>query len=181
MSDPGFPRGRQLPRGVHQPVILKNNFCRKLHVNERIWTERVGRASLAPPPGSATDLRLIAIINALHHCIMSVCQSVHKEVPMLPLGPSTLPTLLTWRPSPWTCVNLFTLEHIRYWQVGGWPSTIRLSCSFVPYGHKDLFSPQPLKIQKARRLKLYCVLHSKCIVIELLHEFTQVFWISEWK
>ena len=42
-------RGRQLPREVYQPIILQN-FCPKLHENERIWTERGGAgASLARP------------------------------------------------------------------------------------------------------------------------------------
>ena len=41
-------RGRQLPMWGHQPIIW-SKFSRKLHENERIWTQRRGRASLVPP------------------------------------------------------------------------------------------------------------------------------------
>ena len=56
VADPGFPRrgGRQPPRWGCQPTILPN-FYRKLHENERIWTPRGGRASLAPPLRSANE------------------------------------------------------------------------------------------------------------------------------
>ena len=44
-----FPRG-----GANsQKCYYFSIFCRKLHENERIWTPRGGRASLAPPLGSA--------------------------------------------------------------------------------------------------------------------------------
>ena len=44
-----FPRG-----GANsQNCYYFSHFCRKLHENERIWTPRGGRASLAPPLGSA--------------------------------------------------------------------------------------------------------------------------------
>ena len=44
-----FPRG-----GANsQKCYYFSIFCRKLHESERIWTPRGGRASLAPPLGSA--------------------------------------------------------------------------------------------------------------------------------
>ena len=50
MADPGFSRGG----GANsQKCYYFSIFCRKLHENERIWTPRGGRASLAPPLGSA--------------------------------------------------------------------------------------------------------------------------------
>ena len=36
--NPGFPRGRQLPRGVCQPIILLN-FCQKLHENKKAFQQ----------------------------------------------------------------------------------------------------------------------------------------------
>ena len=46
---------RIFPRGCanSQKYYYFSIFCRKLHENERIWTPRGGRASLAPPLGSA--------------------------------------------------------------------------------------------------------------------------------
>ena len=44
-------------------------FCRKLHENERIWTPRGGRASLAPPLGSANALLLKDIKRNISHFI----------------------------------------------------------------------------------------------------------------
>ena len=47
-----FPRG-----GANsQKCYYFSIFCRKLHENERIWTPRGGRASLAPPLGSANAM-----------------------------------------------------------------------------------------------------------------------------
>ena len=40
-------RGCQLSKEVCQPIILQN-FCRNLHENERIWTERGARVPGAP-------------------------------------------------------------------------------------------------------------------------------------
>ena len=48
VTDPEFPRrggGHQLQRWEWKPII----FPRKLYENERNWTRRGGRASLAPP------------------------------------------------------------------------------------------------------------------------------------
>ena len=45
MADLGFSRGGRIPpRGVRQPIILQN-FCRKLHENQR----NLFRAPLDPP------------------------------------------------------------------------------------------------------------------------------------
>ena len=41
VADPGFSKVGRLP-------IILQNFCRKLHENERIWTEEGERAFLAP-------------------------------------------------------------------------------------------------------------------------------------
>ena len=50
VADPGFSPGG----GANsQKCYYFSIFCRKLHENERIWTPRGGRASLAPPLGSA--------------------------------------------------------------------------------------------------------------------------------
>ena len=51
VADPGFlgVEGHQLPRAVHQPIISQN-FCRKMHGNERTWTERGTRVPGAPTP-----------------------------------------------------------------------------------------------------------------------------------
>ena len=50
MADPGFSPGG----GANsQNCYYFSHFYRKLHENERIWTPRGGRASLAPPLGSA--------------------------------------------------------------------------------------------------------------------------------
>ena len=50
VADLGFSRGG----GANsQNCYYFSHFCRKLHENERIWTPRGGRASLAPPLGSA--------------------------------------------------------------------------------------------------------------------------------
>ena len=50
VADPGFSPGG----GANsQKCYYFSTFCRKLHENERIWTPRGGRASLAPPLGSA--------------------------------------------------------------------------------------------------------------------------------
>ena len=50
VADPGFSPGG----GANsQNCYYFSHFCRKLHENERIWTPRGGRASLAPPLGSA--------------------------------------------------------------------------------------------------------------------------------
>ena len=47
VADPGFSPGG----GANsQNCYYFSHFCRKLHKNERIWTPRGGRASLAPPP-----------------------------------------------------------------------------------------------------------------------------------
>ena len=55
MVDPGIPTrgggggcGQKPPRWGRQPIIWPN-FHRKLHENERIWTQRERHASLAPP------------------------------------------------------------------------------------------------------------------------------------
>ena len=51
MADLGFsPGGAPTPK----VGVLIYYFCRKLHENERIWTPG-GRASLAPPLGSANE------------------------------------------------------------------------------------------------------------------------------
>ena len=53
MADPGFSPGG----GANsQKCYYFSIFCRKLHENERIWTPRGGRASLAPPLGSANAI-----------------------------------------------------------------------------------------------------------------------------
>ena len=53
VADPGFSPGG----GANsQKCYYFSIFCRKLHENERIWTPRGGRASLAPPLGSANDI-----------------------------------------------------------------------------------------------------------------------------
>ena len=51
VAGPGFPRGRQLPREVHQTIVLQI-FCWKLHENERIWADKRGMRSRpgGPPP-----------------------------------------------------------------------------------------------------------------------------------
>ena len=47
VADLGFsPGGAPTPK----VGVLIYYFCRKLHENERIWTPKEGRASLAPPP-----------------------------------------------------------------------------------------------------------------------------------
>ena len=52
VADPGFSPGG----GANsQKCYYFSIFCRKLHENERIWTPRGGRASLAPPLGSANE------------------------------------------------------------------------------------------------------------------------------
>ena len=48
MADPGFPRRRGQPLSLEQKPIILQDLYRKLHENERNWTER-GRAFLAPP------------------------------------------------------------------------------------------------------------------------------------
>ena len=49
VTDPGFPRrGRQL-LNLGQKSIIWQDFCRKLHENERNWTKR-GHTSLLPSP-----------------------------------------------------------------------------------------------------------------------------------
>ena len=50
MADPGFSPGGGANSQKCSYFLI---FCRKLHENERIWTPRGGRASLAPPLGSA--------------------------------------------------------------------------------------------------------------------------------
>ena len=45
VADPEFPRGRQLPSGVRQPIILQT-FCQKLKMKE--FGRRRGPASLTP-------------------------------------------------------------------------------------------------------------------------------------
>ena len=55
VADPGFSPGG----GANsQNCYYFSHFCRKLHENERIWTPRGGRASLAPPLGSANGIQL---------------------------------------------------------------------------------------------------------------------------
>ena len=50
VADPGFSPGE----GANsQKCYYFSIFCQKLHENERIWTPGGGRASLAPPLGSA--------------------------------------------------------------------------------------------------------------------------------
>ena len=76
VADPGFPSrgGRQLPRWGRKPINWRNLF-RKLHENERIWTQR-GRASLAPPldsplrsdNSSVSEMYLILNNQDLHTC-----------------------------------------------------------------------------------------------------------------
>ena len=48
---PGYPGvgGAQTPNGVRAPIIWQN-LCRKLHENERIWTERERTSPVPPPP-----------------------------------------------------------------------------------------------------------------------------------
>ena len=50
VADPGFSPGGC---ANSQNCYYFSNFCQKLHENERIWTPRRGRASLAPPLRSA--------------------------------------------------------------------------------------------------------------------------------
>ena len=55
-----FPDGGANPEEMRQPIVWQN-FCQKLHENERIWSER-GRVSLVPPSvadsrGDASPLR----------------------------------------------------------------------------------------------------------------------------
>ena len=50
VADPGFSPGGC---ANSQNCYYFSKFCQKLHENERIWTPRGGRASLAPPLGSA--------------------------------------------------------------------------------------------------------------------------------
>ena len=45
VADPGFPRRAPASKVGGQPIILPN-FYRKLHENERIWTQRGGGTSL---------------------------------------------------------------------------------------------------------------------------------------
>ena len=52
VADSGFSPGEC---ANFQNCYYFSKFCRKLHENERIWTPG-GRASLAPPLGSANDL-----------------------------------------------------------------------------------------------------------------------------
>ena len=67
--------GRQPPRWAHQPIILQN-FDRKLHENERIWTEG-GPVSL---PGTHLDPPLT-----------SLPSSPPPRPPPQPLGWASLP------------------------------------------------------------------------------------------
>ena len=56
VADPGFSPGG----GANsQNCYYFSHFCRKLHENERIWTPRGGRASLAPPLGSANAIGFV--------------------------------------------------------------------------------------------------------------------------
>ena len=56
VADPGFSPGG----GANsQNCYYFSHFCRKLHENERIWTPRGGRASLASPLGSANAIYYI--------------------------------------------------------------------------------------------------------------------------
>ena len=78
MADPGFSPGG----GANsQNCYYFSHFCRKLHENERIWTPRGGRASLAPPLGSANDIvwdnRFVNSQGAfrVHHFLKSVQSS----------------------------------------------------------------------------------------------------------
>ena len=58
VADLGFsPGGAPTPK----VDVLTNFFGRKLHENERIWTPRGGRASLAPPLRSATAFHIIIV------------------------------------------------------------------------------------------------------------------------
>ena len=50
VADPGFPKGGGNSRGGCDNLLFRKIFCRKLHENERIWTERVTTRPLAPPP-----------------------------------------------------------------------------------------------------------------------------------
>ena len=50
VADPGFSPGGCANSQIR---IILQIFCQKLHENERIWTPRGGRASLAPPLRSA--------------------------------------------------------------------------------------------------------------------------------
>ena len=55
MADPGFSPGG----GANsQKCYYFSIFARKLHKNERIWTPRGGRASLAPPLDPPMEYRL---------------------------------------------------------------------------------------------------------------------------
>ena len=57
MADPGFPDGEHQPLDMGQKPIIWQDISRKLHENERIWTEKGARksSSTPPPPGSANE------------------------------------------------------------------------------------------------------------------------------
>ena len=61
VADPGFPGGRQLPRGVHQFLFCKG-FAKQLYENERIWTKTGIHPRQTypptPPPQQPLDLPL---------------------------------------------------------------------------------------------------------------------------
>ena len=42
VADPGFPRWGGQPLSLDRKPIIWQNFCRKLHENERNWTESRG-------------------------------------------------------------------------------------------------------------------------------------------
>ena len=74
VADPGFsPGGAPTPKSA----IIFQIFCRKLHENERIWTPGGGRASLAPPLGSANvnvidfrSLQFNALLMEINRCVL---------------------------------------------------------------------------------------------------------------
>ena len=49
MADPQFPKGRRQPVSLEQKPIIWQDFRRKLHENERNWTERGGGVPPFPP------------------------------------------------------------------------------------------------------------------------------------
>ena len=89
VADPGFSPGG----GANsQNCYYFSHFCRKLHENERIWTPRGGRASLAPPLGSANGLVLRLQLEEgglLRHVVSGVascgfyCRRFNKYLPAI--------------------------------------------------------------------------------------------------